>query len=150
MDEITKTEKETFLLGKTLARQINSGSILLLQGDLGAGKSVFIRGVMRSLGVNEAIPSPTFTIVNQYEGTLPGSDKRIPLYHFDLYRINDPYELYEIGFEEYVYSDGVTFIEWPDKAGELIPEDCMVITITIVPEGRKISLTGIDRTGQGQ
>lgn len=121
---ISHSPQETFNFGKTLAASAQPGMIFLLNGSLGAGKSVLIRGIASGLGIDEEMPSPTFTIVNEYAG-------KYKLYHFDLYRLNDPYELYEIGFEEYVYADGISFIEWPDKCGELLPEEGVQINIII-------------------
>ena len=100
----SKSEKETFEFAKSIANRVKAGDIFLIKGPLGAGKSVFIRGISRGLGVNEPMPSPSFTIVNEYKGIFT-------IYHFDFYRINTPFELYEIGFEDYIYSNGVSFIE---------------------------------------
>lgn len=123
MDFTTKSEQDTLTLGHKVARNLSPGTIICIHGTLGAGKSVLIRGMMHELGVKEGIPSPTFSIVNEYR-------THIPLYHFDLYRINDPFELYEIGFEEYIYGEGISFIEWPEQADDLIPEDALHISIS--------------------
>jgi len=96
---------ETFNIGFNLSKEIKSGDIIGLEGSLGSGKSVLIRGVLSGLGVSEVIPSPTFTLVNEYVA-------KFNIFHFDLYRLNNPYELYEIGFEEYVYSSDVSIIDW--------------------------------------
>lgn len=126
MQYTTNSETETFNLGAKLSCQFHSKDVVLLYGELGVGKSVFIRGVARQLGITEPMPSPTFTIVNQYV-----SDT-VKVNHFDLYRISDPYELYEIGFEEYIYDENsITFIEWPEKAADLLPDNCTTIRITI-------------------
>ena len=137
MDFLSHSEKETFQYAQKLADKVKPGDIFLMEGDLGAGKSVFVRGIARGLGVEEAMPSPTFTIINEYSG-------KMPLYHFDLYRINDPYELFEIGFEEYIYSNGVSFIEWPSKAEDLAPENAIIVTIKIHPDGREIHIKWTD------
>ena len=118
----SKSEIDTFNLGLNLSKHIEPGVVIGLDGSLGAGKSVFIRGVLSGLGVKEAIPSPTFTLVNEYSALYK-------IYHFDLYRLNDPYELYEIGFEDYIYSDGISLIEWYNKAGDILPEDIVKIKI---------------------
>lgn len=128
---LSSSPEETELIGKKLAERIKSGDIFLLNGELGAGKSVLIRGFAQGLGVRELLPSPTFTLVNEYQG-------KFKIYHFDLYRLNDPFELYEIGFEEYIYSDGVSFIEWPSKCGSLFPETGVTIDILIQNEEREI------------
>jgi len=129
----SKTELETFIFAKKLSRKIKSGDIFLIEGDLGAGKSVFVRGMANGLGIKVPMPSPTFTILNEYKG-------KYKVYHFDFYRINDPLELYEIGFEDYIYSGGVTFIEWPSKALELLPENSIKVNISIENEIRKIEI----------
>lgn len=111
---ISSTEEDTYKIAGEVASQLKAGDIVLLNGDLGAGKTQFVKGVVRSLGgdLNQAT-SPTFTIVNEYlvNGT--------SIYHFDLYRINSIEELYNIGIEEYFYGRGICFIEWPERAQEL-------------------------------
>jgi len=129
----SKTEQDTFNYAKKLSKKIKSGDIFLIEGDLGAGKSVFVRGMAKGLGIKVPMPSPTFTILNEYKG-------KYQIYHFDFYRINDPLELYEIGFEDYIYSGGVTFIEWPSKALELLPESSIKVNISIENEIRKIEI----------
>jgi tRNA threonylcarbamoyladenosine biosynthesis protein TsaE len=101
---------QTLELGKKLGRLLQQPVLILLQGDLGAGKTVFARGVARGLGVDSQIPitSPTFTLMNHYQA-------RLDFYHFDLYRLSDPDELIEIGFDDYAYGAGVALIEWPEK-----------------------------------
>jgi tRNA threonylcarbamoyladenosine biosynthesis protein TsaE len=133
MKFISRSEKETFQYAKSLSEKIKPGNVFLIQGSLGAGKSVFIRGAARGLGVLDPMPSPTFTIVNEYIG-------KYPVYHFDFYRINDPVELFEIGFEDYIYSDGISFIEWPSKAGNLIPDKCINVNIDFKNNERVINI----------
>ena len=130
---ISKSEKETFEFAKNLSNKIKPGNIFLLEGNLGVGKSVFIRGAARGLGVIDPMPSPTFTIMNEYRG-------KFPVYHFDFYRINDPIELYEIGIEDYLYSNGVSFIEWPSKAGDLLPTKSIEVKINFKNSYRKVSI----------
>ena len=120
----SNSESETWAIGKLISEKIKPGDKILLDGDIGAGKSVLARGIAGGLGVTEAMPSPTFTLVNEY-------DAKYKIYHFDFYRLNDPYELYEIGFEEYVYSPGVSLIEWYSKGGELIPNESILVSIKI-------------------
>ncbi|HOV13844.1 MAG TPA: tRNA (adenosine(37)-N6)-threonylcarbamoyltransferase complex ATPase subunit type 1 TsaE [Spirochaetota bacterium] len=115
---------ETFNIGFNLSKEIKSGDIIGLEGSLGSGKSVLIRGVLSGLGVSEVIPSPTFTLVNEYVA-------KFNIFHFDLYRLNNPYELYEIGFEEYVYSSDVSIIDWYKKAIDLLPEKMIKIEIRV-------------------
>lgn len=107
---VSDGESQTLELGWRLGRLLQQSNLVLLQGDLGAGKTVFARGVARGLGVDPQIPitSPTFTLMNHYHG-------RLDLYHFDLYRLSDPDELIELGFDDYAYGSGVTLIEWPEK-----------------------------------
>lgn len=114
---------ETFALGKELGQSAKPGSVYALVGDLGVGKTVFTQGVAAGLEIKEHINSPTFTIVQVYE------DGRIPFYHFDVYRIGDPEEMYEIGYEDYFYGDGVCFVEWANLIEELMPENTVTITI---------------------
>ena len=118
----TNSPEETFALGQKLGEQAKAGQIYTLNGDLGVGKTVFTQGIARGLGITEAVSSPTFTIVNEYTGTLP-------LYHFDVYRIGDPEEMDEIGYEDYFYGRGICLIEWAELIEELIPEGAISITI---------------------
>ncbi len=107
---VSDSESQTLELGKRLGRLLQKPALILLQGDLGAGKTVFARGIARGLGVDSTIPitSPTFTLMNHYPA-------RLELYHFDLYRLSDPDELIELGFDEYAFGDGITLVEWPEK-----------------------------------
>ena len=107
----TRSEADTMRFAAALGRQLDAGDVLLLEGDLGAGKSVVARGVARALGIAGAMPSPTFTLLIPYAGA------RMKLYHYDLYRLNDPDEFYEAGLDEFIGGDGVALIEWPEMAG---------------------------------
>ena len=111
----THSAEETFALGQKLGEQAKAGQIYTLNGDLGVGKTVFTQGIARGLGITEAVSSPTFTIVQQYE------EGRLPLYHFDVYRIGDVDEMDEIGYNEMVYGDGVCLIEWANLIEEILP-----------------------------
>lgn len=119
----TNAAKETFLLGKRIGELVKPGDVFSLVGDLGVGKTVFTQGFAKGLGVNEAINSPTFTIVQVYE------EGRIPLYHFDVYRIGDIEEMDEIGYEDYFYGNGVCLIEWANLIEEILPKEIIEITI---------------------
>ena len=119
----TFSEKETIELAKKMGREAKSGEVYCLEGDLGCGKTVFTSGFAKGLDIEEAICSPTFTIVQEYEGP------KMPLYHFDVYRISDSYEMDEIGFDDYVYGDGVCLIEWASRIEDIIPEKAKHITI---------------------
>ncbi|QUH30198.1 tRNA (adenosine(37)-N6)-threonylcarbamoyltransferase complex ATPase subunit type 1 TsaE [Vallitalea guaymasensis] len=115
--------EETKKIGKELGQDAKKGQIYCLMGDLGVGKTVFTKGFAEGLGIDEHITSPTFTIVNEYH-----TDK-LNFNHFDVYRIDDPDEMYEIGYEEYFYNDGVCLIEWANLIEEIIPEEAIWINI---------------------
>ena len=119
----TNSEKETFELGKKIGENAKAGQIYTLTGDLGVGKTVFTQGLAAGLGITEPVNSPTFTIVQEYH------EGRLPLYHFDVYRIADVSEMDEIGYEEYFFSDGVCLIEWGTLIEELLPDSTITITI---------------------
>ncbi len=119
----TYSAQETFVFAKKLAENACPGELYLLSGELGAGKTVFVQGFAEGLGITECVNSPTFTIMQTYE------DGRIPLYHFDVYRISDCSEMYELGYEEYFFGQGVCFVEWAEIISELLPEDAVNITI---------------------
>jgi len=107
---------DTYRIGLELGKKARPGQVYTLTGDLGAGKTVFTQGFAEGLGVREQVSSPTFTILQIYESG------RLPLYHFDVYRIGDPEEMFEVGWEDYVWSDGVCLIEWADLIEELTEE----------------------------
>ncbi len=119
----TRSAKETFELGVEIGQKAKKGQVYTLVGDLGVGKTVFTQGLAEGLGITEPISSPTFTIVQEYD------EGRLPFYHFDVYRIGDISEMDEIGFEDYVYGEGVSLIEWANLIEEILPEDCIAITI---------------------
>ena len=112
----TRSPEETFSVGRKFGENAVPGQVFTLTGDLGVGKTVFTQGLAKGLGIQEAVSSPTFTIVQVYE------EGRLPFYHFDVYRIGDVEEMEEIGFEEYVMGDGVSLIEWADLIREILPE----------------------------
>lgn len=131
---ITRSAEETRALGARLARTLKPGDTLTLRGDLGAGKSELARGVARGLGVSGPVPSPSFTILNMYD------EGRCLLYHFDWYRIHDPEEIAEMGFQEQLNGDGVALIEWSEQAPEYVPERRLNVTIKTLDENtREIS-----------
>lgn len=115
--------KDTFELGKSLGEKAIAGQVICLNGDLGVGKTVFTQGFAKGLMIEEAINSPTFTIVQEYH------EGRMPFYHFDVYRIGDISEMDEIGYEDYFYGEGVCFIEWACLVEEILPDNCINITI---------------------
>lgn len=116
-------EKDTAKIGETLAREAKPGEIYLLEGDLGVGKTVFAKGFALGLGITEPITSPTFTIIQEYE------QGRLPFYHFDVYRIADEEEMFELGYESYFFGQGVCLIEWASLIQGLLPAECHTIRI---------------------
>ena len=119
----TNSTEETFALGKALDEKASPGQIYTLDGDLGTGKTVFTQGVAAGLGITEAISSPTFTIIQEYD------TGRLPLYHFDVYRIGDIEEMEEIGYDDYFFGEGICLIEWADLIREILPEHVIRSTI---------------------
>ena len=120
---VSLSEKETFQIAKELAEQAKPGEVYCLSGDLGVGKTVFTKGFAVGLGITEPVSSPTFTIVQIYE------EGRMPLYHFDVYRIEDIEEMEEIGYEDCFYGEGVCLVEWAELIKEILPEKCKKILI---------------------
>ena len=120
---LTRSTDETLELAGTVGELLRAGDVVSLVGDLGAGKTVFARGVARALGVTEPVVSPSFTIVREYDG-------RMPLVHVDVYRIDTVQELYDLGFEELVRDDGVTLVEWGDMIDGLLPGDRLDVRLT--------------------
>jgi tRNA threonylcarbamoyladenosine biosynthesis protein TsaE len=119
----TNSDKDTFEFGKQLGEKAEPGTVICLDGDLGTGKTVIAKGIAAGLGIKEPVSSPTFTVIKEY------TEGRLPFYHFDVYRIEDPLEMDEIGYEDYFYGNGVTVIEWSDMIKELIPEKAMKIRL---------------------
>ena len=119
----SRCAEDTFRLGKEMAREAVPGTILCLDGDLGTGKTVFTQGFAEGLGIHGPVNSPTFTIMQTYE------DGRLPLYHFDVYRLGDVEELDEIGYEEYFFGDGVCLVEWAQLFPEIIPPEAVRIRL---------------------
>jgi len=119
----TNSPEETFAFGKKIGEMAAPGQVYTLIGDLGAGKTVFTQGVAEGLGIREIVNSPTFTIVSVYDGG------RMPFYHFDVYRISDVSEMDEVGYEDYVYGEGVSLIEWGNLIEEILPEHYLRVVI---------------------
>ncbi|MBE5795517.1 MAG: tRNA (adenosine(37)-N6)-threonylcarbamoyltransferase complex ATPase subunit type 1 TsaE [Clostridiales bacterium] len=135
---ISHSVAQTQQLGGILAKQLQPGDVLLMLGDMGVGKSEFTRGLARGLGITGYVTSPTFTILQVHE------EGRMPLYHFDWYRLSDVEELYELSMDEYLYGDGVSVIEWPSRAEEAIPESYLQVElIPVGDEERVIELTPV-------
>ena len=115
--------KETYQCGFEIGQNARSGEVYALVGDLGVGKTVFTQGVAAGLGITEPVNSPTFTILQVYD------EGRLPFYHFDVYRIGDPEEMDEIGYEDCFYGEGVSFVEWADLIRDIMPEETRWVTI---------------------
>lgn len=142
MKILTASVEETIRIGEKLGSLVKSGDIICLTGELGTGKTHFTKGFARGLNIEDYITSPTFTIVNEYEG-------RLKLNHFDVYRIEDPDEVNAIGFDEYIFGEAVSIIEWANFIEELIPEECIKINIKKLPkEGDNYREIQISYVGQ--
>lgn len=119
---ISRSEAETESIAETLAASLASGTVLAYRGGLGMGKTAFTRGLARGLGCHDRVTSPTFTIVNEYDG-------RIPLFHFDMYRLEDSDALFDIGWEDYLARRGVCAVEWSERVEDALPPDTLFVTI---------------------
>ena len=130
---VTNSAAETRALGEKLASRLKAGDVVVLEGELGAGKSELARGIAKGLGVTETVTSPSFTILNVYESG------RCPMYHFDWYRLESEEELYELGMDEYLGGDGIAVIEWAERCPDAVPERCIRIRLEAAgEETRKI------------
>ena len=142
MEYFSHNVTETEALGEQLGEQLRGGSVVAYFGDLGAGKTAFTRGLARGLGCTGRVTSPTFTIVNEHEG-------HIPLFHFDMYRLSDSDELFDIGWEDYLVRGGVCAVEWSERIEDALPPDAITVTIQRCPEDdewRRITIEGVDLT----
>ena len=137
------SEAQTEAFAAELGAHTAPGSTLCLVGDLGAGKTVFARGFARGLGISGPITSPTFTLVNTYEGRMPDGSRRT-LHHFDLYRLFEAEELHDIGWEEYFDDEAICLVEWPDRAGALLPENRLIVEIQRCADATGGSVEGPD------
>ncbi|MGK7370706.1 MAG: tRNA (adenosine(37)-N6)-threonylcarbamoyltransferase complex ATPase subunit type 1 TsaE [Candidatus Halalkalibacterium sp. M3_1C_030] len=131
-ESVTESVEETKRLARHFAGDLKPGDVVCLKGDLGAGKTHFVKGMAEAFGIDESeVQSPTFTLINEYEGSMP-------LYHFDCYRLESVREAVEIGAEEYFFGEGVSVIEWPERIQEIIPPEAVWITISsLAPTKRK-------------
>ena len=139
MDYLTHNEAETEALGARLAAVLTPGAVVAYRGGLGMGKTAFTRGLARGLGYAGRVTSPTFTIVNEYEGG------RLPLFHFDMYRLADAEELFDIGWEDYLDRGGVCAVEWSEQVADALPDDTIHVTLTRRdenPSWRTITIEG--------
>ncbi|MBA7582250.1 tRNA threonylcarbamoyladenosine biosynthesis protein TsaE [subsurface metagenome] len=119
---ITKSPEETKNLGKEVSKLTKPGDILAFYGELGAGKTCFIQGISQGLEVKDYVTSPSFTIINEYQG-------KVPIYHFDLFRLDNDEDILELGYEEYFYGEGLTVIEWAEKIEQLLPKKHLKVDI---------------------
>ena len=139
MHYITHSPEDTEKLGAALAQRLQPGTIIAYTGDLGAGKTAFTRGLAKGLGYTQPVTSPTYTIVNEYLGG------RLPLFHFDMYRLASSDDLWDIGWEDYLERGGVCAVEWSENVADAMPEGTVYVTIERAPEGenaRIITITG--------
>jgi tRNA threonylcarbamoyladenosine biosynthesis protein TsaE len=133
----TKSKNETLRLGNRIAGVLKAGDVVAFYGGLGAGKTTLIQGIASGLGIKNYVTSPTFTIINEFKG-------KVPLYHVDLYRMHDLYEIETLALEEYFDKGGIVLIEWAEKMGETLPEGTKSIKIKVLSEnGRTFTLKGI-------
>lgn len=140
----THSEEETIEIGKKIANNLKIGDIVAMKGNLGAGKTTLTKSIAKNLDIQEYVTSPTFNIINEYYG-------KFPVYHFDVYRIENPEDIYELGFEEYFYGQGICIIEWADMIKHLIPEESIWIEIDYGKNEteRIITIKGMDiETGE--
>ena len=139
MERYSASEQETEAIGREMAQQLAPGAVVAFTGDLGAGKTAFVRGMAQGLGISQRVTSPTFTIVNEYQG-------RIPLFHFDMYRLPDADALFDIGWEDYLDRGGVCAVEWSENVAGALPEDTVWVDIRRLEgedNGRCITITGV-------
>lgn len=141
MDYITHSEAETEDLGRRLAAALGPGAVVAYRGDLGMGKTAFTRGLARGFGYEGRVTSPTFTIVNEYEGG------RLPLFHFDMYRLEGPEDLFDIGWEDYLDRGGVCAVEWSERVEEALPEDAVTVAIARCPKDEDRRIITVEGVG---
>jgi tRNA threonylcarbamoyladenosine biosynthesis protein TsaE len=135
-------ESATLAFGAALARALFPGLKIYLRGNLGAGKTTLVRGILRGLGYREKVKSPTYTLVELYKVS------SLYLYHFDFYRFADPEEWEEAGFREYFGAESVCLVEWPEKAGEMLPPPDLEVTLAVEQEGRRIEVAAMTEKGR--
>ncbi len=141
MDYISHSEAGTEELGRRLAAALAPGAVVAYRGGLGMGKTAFTRGLARGLGYEGRVTSPTFTIVNEYEGT------GLPLFHFDMYRLEDAADLFDIGWEDYLDRGGVCAVEWSERVEEALPENAVTVSIARHPEREDWRIVAVEGVG---
>jgi len=127
---MSNSENDTIKFAKIVGKKVEVGQIILLKGDLGSGKTRFVKGLAEALNIEKEVSSPTYNLINEYPG-------KIPLFHMDLYRLDKEEDLLNIGFEEYLYREGIIVIEWPGLAFDLLPEDFLLINFEIISEQKR-------------
>lgn len=139
----SESEDQTIAAGRSFAELLSAGDVICLEGDLGAGKTHFVKGLAEGLGIDSnKVNSPTYTLLNEYYN-------EIPLYHFDCYRLDNEGEALDIGIEDYLYGEGITVIEWPERVSKLIPEDAYIVTLEHISDTeRKITIHQRDGSKQ--
>ena len=143
MDFLSHSEAETESLGRRLAERLSPGAVVAYRGDLGMGKTAFTRGLAQGLGCRARVTSPTFTIVNEYAGG------RLPLFHFDLYRLEGAGDLFDIGWDDYLDRGGVCAVEWSERVAEALPPETLWVTLSRCPgheNWRAVTVEGVDLT----
>ena len=141
MELLSHSPEDTEDIGARLAEQLEPGAVVAFTGDLGAGKTAFVRGIARGLGISGRVTSPTFTIVNEYDGG------RLPLFHFDMYRLSSAGELYDIGWEDYLRRGGVCAVEWSENIADALEEDAVRVDIRrgASDQERVITIAGVSK-----
>ena len=139
MERYSASERETEALGRALVERLSPGAVVAFTGDLGAGKTAFVRGMAKGLDIPQRVTSPTFTIVNEYEGG------RLPLFHFDLYRLGSSDELFDIGWEDFLRRGGICAVEWSENVADALEPDTVFIDIRRgeTPDSRVITIKGV-------
>ncbi|MBE6944215.1 MAG: tRNA (adenosine(37)-N6)-threonylcarbamoyltransferase complex ATPase subunit type 1 TsaE [Ruminococcaceae bacterium] len=136
MEYITNAPEETEALGAALGRALQPGTVIAYTGDLGAGKTAFTRGIARGLGIRDTVTSPTYTIVNEY------LDGRLPLFHFDMYRLHSSDDLWDIGWEDYLERGGICAVEWSENVADALEEPLLICIEKLSENSRRITLKG--------
>ncbi len=141
MKVFSDSPQKTIEIGRKLGKYLEPGDVIYLSGSLGAGKTHFAKGVALGLGVEDHVTSPTFTLINEYEG-------RMPFYHVDVYRLEEEEEAHELGLEEYLYGSGVTLIEWPERIKTVLPEDYLAVELRFTGTGSEARELEISARGE--
>ena len=144
----SRSESETRRIARTFAKTLQPGDVVALYGELGSGKTQFVKGVCEAFGVAAHVTSPTFVLQNRYEGTA-ADGRPILLYHFDLYRLRTAEEIYDLGYEEFLFGDGICLVEWAERLGPLLPQSRFDVTLDLGLEEhiRHIAIVGMLTTG---